>query len=81
MPDEVEAVVTTLKSYKGPWLKRGPLLLACGKCQRKLKHETGDDVEALVRNTERQLVESSLPIVRADIVTVGKAASKNASDR
>ena len=29
-----------LKSYKGPW--KGQLLLACGKCQRKLK---GDDDE------------------------------------
>ncbi len=48
MPEEVEAAVT-LKSYKGPWLKRGPLLLACAKCQRKLKHEPGDDVRALAR--------------------------------
>ena len=48
MFEELEAAVT-LKSYKGPWMKRGPLLLACGKCQRKLKHEPGDDVRALAR--------------------------------
>jgi predicted metal-binding protein len=48
MQEEVEAAAT-LKSYKGPWLKRGPLLLACGRCQRKLKPEAGDDVRALAR--------------------------------
>jgi hypothetical protein len=29
----------TLKTYTGPWVKKGPLLFACRKCMRKLRHE------------------------------------------
>jgi hypothetical protein len=37
-----------LKSFVGPWTrKEHQLLLACGKCQRKLKHE--DDEHGLSR--------------------------------
>ena len=35
----------TLKSYKGPW--KGQLLLACGKCQRKLKKDDLGDEHGL----------------------------------
>ena len=34
-----------LKSYKGPW--KGQLLLACGKCQRKLKKDDLGDEHGL----------------------------------
>ena len=37
--------VTKLKSYSGPW--KGEILLACGKCQRKL--HKGEDAAGLGR--------------------------------
>ena len=34
-----DAPEMVLKSYKGPWNKKGPLLLACSKCERKLRKD------------------------------------------
>lgn len=36
-----------LKSYKGPW--KGQLLLACGKCQKKLKDDDLEDAHGLAK--------------------------------
>ena len=50
----------SLKSFSGPWLRKGgQLLLACGKCQRKLRDE--DDPDGLV-NLKKALKKRSRQI-------------------
>jgi hypothetical protein len=43
---------STLRSYPGPW--KGQLLLACGKCQRKLKKSQADDFISLKKLLTRE---------------------------
>jgi hypothetical protein len=55
----------TLRSYKGLWNKKGPLLLACRKCQRKLKHEGHPlaQLRKLLKKRSRKLDFERKPLV------------------
>ena len=46
---------THVKSFVGPWTRKGKqLLLACGKCQRKLKHDGDETGLAKLRKVVKQ---------------------------
>ncbi|RXH58501.1 hypothetical protein [Granulicella sibirica] len=64
-----------LKSYEGPW--KGQLLLACGKCQRKLKkdefgdeHGLGKLKKALRQRSRRDEAGLQLLVIRTQCLSV-----------